>query len=582
MGWFALLVDEYMQLGKHVMGGVGFVSNFVLWRESGYFDNSAETKILLHLWSLGIEEQFYIIWPLLLWLAYRCKCNLLVVTATCTVVSFGLNLQGAGQNSVANFYSPQTRFWELQCGSLLAWFSLYGQEVGGKLRYALKDRWRLAALFKEGESCGKSLSNLCSFLGSLLLAYGFWRINKNTDFPGIWAAIPILGAVLIILAGPDAWINKRILSNRLAVWIGLISFPLYLWHWPLLSFARIVEGETPSRNVRVAAVALSIVLAWLTYRFIERPVRSGNRNGWKVALLTTLMLIVGFAGYFIYDRDGLKSRSGIVQMDSINAQFVGPGWKFMKNDTCLSKYPLVDVEKYGWWFCMASSQEKPTLLLLGNSFANHLYPGLALNDDLKHHSVLSIGACDPAWVEMSDPVSELSTLPCSGHRQFEQQELINNIVLKEKSIRYAIIDGIPINMKEGYIKRLQRRVDFLEKNGVNVILFSPHVRMDYDIKNCYARPLKESKRDCQISAENYMKIMKYFNWLVDEIRQTNPKILAFNQNSTFCNERGCQFKLPVMPAFRDEYFHLSEFASKLVAKEFAGWAKAEAPDILVP
>jgi len=109
-GWFALLADEYKQLGKHIAGGAGFISNFLSWRESGYFDNAAETKPLLHLWSLGIEEQFYIVWPLLLWLAWKKRFNLLTITIVVALISFALNISKVHGNAVAAFYSPQTRF----------------------------------------------------------------------------------------------------------------------------------------------------------------------------------------------------------------------------------------------------------------------------------------------------------------------------------------------------------------------------------------------------------------------------------------------------------------------------------------
>src|ERR1700691_5932961 len=128
-GWLVLLPEDYKQLGKQIAGGAGFVSNFVLWNESGYFDSAAETKPLLHLWSLGIEEQFYIIWPSLLWLGWKYRLNLLTVTLIVAAASFALNIAEAGSDSVAAFYSPQTRFWELMVGSALAYGTLYPQRV---------------------------------------------------------------------------------------------------------------------------------------------------------------------------------------------------------------------------------------------------------------------------------------------------------------------------------------------------------------------------------------------------------------------------------------------------------------------
>jgi len=120
-GWFELLADEFKQLGKHIAAGSGFISNFVFWGEAGYFDNSADTKPLLHLWSLGIEEQFYITWPMFIWLSWRYKLNFPLIALTVALVSFVLSVKGVRNDSVATFYSPQTRFWELIIGSLLAW-----------------------------------------------------------------------------------------------------------------------------------------------------------------------------------------------------------------------------------------------------------------------------------------------------------------------------------------------------------------------------------------------------------------------------------------------------------------------------
>ena len=124
VGWFLLFPDEYKQLGKHIAGGAGFISNFILWKESGYFDDAADTKPLLHLWSLGIEEQFYIVWPLLLWAAWKRNINWLTITVVIAVISFVLNIIIGKSDSVADFYAPQTRFWELSVGSLLAYLTL--------------------------------------------------------------------------------------------------------------------------------------------------------------------------------------------------------------------------------------------------------------------------------------------------------------------------------------------------------------------------------------------------------------------------------------------------------------------------
>ena len=366
VGWFVLLPDEYAQLGHHMAAGAGFVQNFVLWGEANYFDNLAETKPLLHLWSLGIEEQFYIIWPLLLWLAYRLRANLLVVTLLIGGVSFFLNIEGIKGNATATFYSPQTRFWELLAGATLAYVNLSGLRFANSpVKPQGLSRW----------------SNGAATLGMALLILGLVLIHKKSLFPGWWALLPVLGTILILWAGPQAWLNRTVLSNRVLVWIGLISYPLYLWHWALLSFARIMESETPNEWVRLGLVLSSVGLAALTYYWLEKPIRFGKYPTAKTIALIILMSIIGYLGYNTYQRDGL-------------------GFRLPKEIVQLSEYKMGDIRDshYSTWrrySCFleggqdfasfikcqdeANDIKKPTLLLWGDSHAASLYPGLEKN-----------------------------------------------------------------------------------------------------------------------------------------------------------------------------------------------------------
>jgi peptidoglycan/LPS O-acetylase OafA/YrhL len=330
-GWFVLITDEYKQLGKHIAGGAGFVSNFLFLNERGYFDNAAETKPLLHLWSLGVEEQFYIVWPLLLWLAWKLRFNLLILMIAVAAISFALNINSVSNNAVAAFYSPQTRFWELLMGAVLAHMTLNRQNVSSKLEVWL-------GLAKMSDANRNWLINIQSISGAVLMVAAALIITRESSFPGWWAVLPTMGTVLIILAGSQAWLNRVVLSSRILVWFGLISYPLYLWHWPLLSFAHIVEADIPSIQIRVGLVLISIALAWLTYRWIEKPIRLGGYSEAKTIALFVLMATVGYVGYNCYERDGLGFRLKDRQAFSEYFENSSPEWKYFKKINLYENY----------------------------------------------------------------------------------------------------------------------------------------------------------------------------------------------------------------------------------------------------
>lgn len=352
-GWLALLPEELNQLGRHVIAGAGFVSNLVLWNESGYFDNSADTKPLLHLWSLGVEEQFYIFWPLALWLAWRKSFNIFWLTALAAFSSFALNATEIKQDPVATFYSPLTRFWELLCGTILAWYSLDRQEnSAGEKKPSSNLAYRFFTWHHSINGI-TAIPNALSIAGLTLLLYGFSKINKELSFPGYWSLIPVLGAVLIISAGQKAWINRTILSSKPFVWIGLISFPLYLWHWPILSYGRIIYFDLPPLKFRVAAVAASVILAWITVKFVEKPFRfSAKNSNLKVFTLSAAIASLGAVGFIFSKADFSHShaiekltisRKGEHAIGSSLAWYRGKGdWLFLGNsyDNTVAKLKL--------------------------------------------------------------------------------------------------------------------------------------------------------------------------------------------------------------------------------------------------
>lgn len=581
IGWFALLADEYKQLGKHTTAGAGFVSNLVLWQEAGYFDNSAETKPFLHLWSLGIEEQFYIVWPLLLWAAWKGGFNLLTTTIIVAIVSFFLNINGVKQDAVATFYSPQTRFWELLSGSLLAWWMLYRKGAYAGVGTRL-DAWLGAALYKQAPSAdGKTLSNTLSLAGFFLLAFGLWKINKQFSFPGKWALLPVIGAMLIILAGPKAWVNRTFLSNRVAVWFGLISFPLYLWHWPLLSFARIVASEVPSRNVRIGIVVLSVGLAWLTYRLIERPVRLGRASKTKIAILVVLMGIIGYAGYNIYRRDGLPYRDIVVKQEAFTESL---DWKYWETPECRKKFGISPCQY---------SNEPLGLMIIGDSHGNHLYPGL-VNRLGVDAGIISAGTCTPTSGVTQFVAKNQAEHPCATSDFLSQNieildanPTIKTVILS--SFWRPVLEGGFINAREkehwGGIRieskipeergllpdeliyrGMKRTISELNHRGKDVIFVRDTPDFELDIRDiCLKRFALASDTECKLPRSMFESRRSKENLLVIKLKKDFPDLKLLDPFETFCDAENCFLSMNGKLLFRDQH-HLSEYGSDILAK----------------
>ena len=264
-GWFFLFSGEYLSLGKDIASGAGFISNIIYWFESGYFDISSSLKPLLHLWSLGVEEQFYIFWPIILVFIYKIIKKVPEMISVLLVLSFSLSIYIGLNNLVTAFYLPFTRFWELMAGAFLAYFSLYN---GGLLNTVFCKLKIEASIIRMS-----IVSNILAWTGFILVATSLLVINNSNFYAGI-AALPIIAVFLLIESGPEAWVNRKILSNRGLVFIGLISYPLYLWHWPLLSFASIIEAGPVAVWVRCLLIFTAFLLSYATYGLIEKPLRN--------------------------------------------------------------------------------------------------------------------------------------------------------------------------------------------------------------------------------------------------------------------------------------------------------------------
>ena len=576
-GWFELLADEYKQLGKHIAAGAGFVSNFVFWNESGYFDNSAETKPLLHLWTLGIEEQFYIVWPLLLWAAWKRKFNLLSLTLVITTLSFALNIKGLHSDAVATFYSPQTRFWELLIGSTLAYVTLYKPNLLATKKQKLNTYLNAIIYAPSSQSNDNTLRNTQAILGVTLIGIGLLLITKERHFPGTWALLPTLGAVLIISAGSQAWLNRVILSNRILVWFGLISFPLYLWHWPLLSFARIVESETPARNIRIAAVVISILLAWLTYKFIEKPIRFGKFGNTKTIVLSVLMVVVGTGGIITKTESGFDFRR-VAQMNASISSGNDGGISVPLIPEC----GLNDIEKTKFANCFKDSRQPVKYALLGDSKAAALISGLIRTSN-ENGRWLFIGGNGPnnapvPVISNNDMYKKFQHLTPTAVKVISENPNIEKVVLVT-AVRQLFglnsltnIDDLPSNKNFAIaLEGLNETVRQFTLTGKKIVLVIDNPTLPQP-EDCLGREtgislinsiIQKTNPRCHIPIEKHIKLSEQYHKLLYTIQEQYPlSVKVFDTTKHMCDYKEGFCNPTKNGRFLYSYWdHISDYAS---------------------
>lgn len=395
-------------------------------------------------------------------------------------------------------------------------------------------------------------------LGASLIFIGIFVVNQDRVFPGWWALMPVLGAVMIISAGLHSWFNRVVLSNRLLVWFGLISYPLYLWHWPILSFSWIIESSEPSRFIRFAAVITSIILAWLTYRFIEKPLRFGKNGATKLSVLIGIMFLLGVAGYQVFQLNGFPSRAA-AQLESRNSGDIGSNDynKYLKENfySCSSFRPkMVDSAKSKKSeYCLQSHPSGPVeLAIVGDSHARHLFIGLA--EGLPDINVATYN---------------------NGSTPYLNNENFNEIfkaVLEDANIKTVIISAywstrinrVPggVNFENEFVKT----VEALVKANKKVFIADDVPDFSFDPKKCkFSRPFSQEGGCVEDKKFFYKKHKKYYPFF-ESIEKSNAQVKILKVSTYFCDQHVCSMAKDGQIFYRDND-HLNIIGSKYLGQK---------------
>jgi peptidoglycan/LPS O-acetylase OafA/YrhL len=543
LGWFALLPAEMTLLGKHTAAASIFLPNFVFWTEVDYFDTAAELKPLLHLWSLGVEEQFYLLWPLLLILMSRLRISTPLLVSALFCLFFAINIWLVGEDRAAAFFLPHFRAWELLTGAVLAWFVLQRT-----------DRTQPAG-------------SLLAVLGLAGMVSATLIINEQSIFPGWWALLPTVGAALVILAGPHNTVSQYLLGNRLMVLVGKISYPLYLWHWPLLSFARIMESGELSPQLRLMIILLSFVLSWLTYRLLESPLRY-HRSTLVPASLLAALLALGATGYLLDRQDGFPERHSelLARLDAFQWREKG----LMYRDDCSQELNLPRR-------CL--SNHKPhQVAVLGDSHSTNVF--FALEHHYRHSGtgIMRLGrlGCPPFYNLESAPVGDRDK--CREVSNAHHDYVVKNpqirtvflsswgtlyVVPRKAKSRYRLhyADG-PGNQDNdtAYRLALETTLERLLLAGKEVVIVMGWPDLRFDPKSCVdGRPLSLTSRpprECHIERNAFRKRSANYRKLVFSVLQKFPEVKYWDTPRAFCDESRCWGEKDGVMLYRDRS-HLS-------------------------
>lgn len=554
LGWLLLTAKDFSELGRTVRYQSLFISNILFMREDGYFQPASDLKPLLHTWSLAVEEQYYIFFPLLMAVLVRYVRHWRWMLLGLLLISFGLNIAWIEHKPEFTFFSLPTRAWELLCGAMLA--------VMPAPRQAVRP-WLYQMVGIAG-------------LASVLVAV--FTFDRSTVFPGWAALLPVLGTTALIWSGAQgpSW-AARLLSLRPLVWIGLLSYSLYLWHWPIYVYANAISIDGIQPLEALAWMALAVGLAWLSLRYIELPFREKRLLGERKSILAGAVVAIAVlvaVGSAIRSADGIPGRLSGKALEYAQAREWRAGQMkcmVVTQDKSIDKACLVGGEQ----------STQPTQAFWGDSHAAALMPAIEANARRDGRSVwlFSMSACPPI----------LSDEPRQRCKEFNQQTMdkvlslgIKDVVLasnwslyvygREDGDRKVLLNAHDdtAQAEERMAAALRARVAALRAAGVQVWLFKevPLQRKGAINRLTSLARIGRSAEGLGRPLDEHLARQHFLGNLFTSMSEADPGVHVIDPTPMMCADGVCSIEVNGHSQYKDED-HLSDIGSARLSPLFA-------------